>query len=122
MISRAILLLTLLLGAPALAEPDTTEQEVQHLINWVGASGCDFNRNGKIHSSEEAADHLRLKYKRGRRWASTTELFIDRLVTGSSLSGKPYTVDCDGEQLYSSDWLYAELARHRVERKAGNSE
>ena len=43
------------------------------------------------------AEHLELKYSRGKRYADSAEAFIDRLARKSSWSGEPYQLICDGE-------------------------
>ena len=108
------LLLLLALAAPLPATADaTTEREIHHLLDFVSTSGCAFMRNGKAHDSAEAADHLRLKYERGRRYATSAENFIDRLASESSWSGKAYTVRCGDALETSSRWLHRELAHYR---------
>lgn len=92
----------------------TTEQEVRMLIEFVERSGCYFHRNGKRHDSEDAADHLRLKYNRGEKYVEETEDFIDRLATKSSWTGKLYQVECrPGEFQPSGQWLHKRLDRMR---------
>ena len=105
----AIAVLALLAGYPAQADDNVAEQEITALIAAVESSGCFFLRNADRHDSAEAADHLRLKYRRGRRYADTAEHFIERLASKSSWSGKPYFIECDGEQSPSGDWLSAQL-------------
>jgi len=90
-----------------------TETEVNFLIDDVAASGCDFQRNGTVHDSVDAADHLRLKYRRGKRYADTAEHFIDHLATESSWTGQPYTVICDGVEEPSGEWLHRRLQEKR---------
>jgi hypothetical protein len=75
----------------------------------VAESDCEFNRNGSRHSSETAAEHLELKYSRGKRYADSAEAFIERLASKSSWSGKPYQMICDGETQPASDWLTMRL-------------
>ena len=36
----------------------TTEQEIEHLISYLGNSGCTYVRNGMAHDSGEAVEHL----------------------------------------------------------------
>ena len=93
-----------------------TELEINALINDVASSGCDFQRNGTVHASADAADHLRLKYSRGKRYVDSTEQFIDRLATESSWTGKPYTVICDGVEEPSGEWLHRRLQERRERR------
>jgi hypothetical protein len=110
-------LYTLLLSAvllPGAVLADATETEIEYLITSVGESGCTFIRNGSRHDAEDAASHMRLKYRRGKRYAPTAELFIERLASKSSFSGKPYAIECPGsEAVPSGDWLSARLEEYR---------
>ena len=112
------LLVTLLLlamaASPARAADDAAA--IEYLLVAVGESGCTFIRNGKEYASEEAERHLRMKYRRGKRWAPDARAFIDRLASKSSMSGKPYRMRCadEGEQL-TSEWLEVKLAAYLVE-------
>ncbi len=108
-------LVLIALANPATAD-DVTETEVRHLLAFVAASGCDFQRNGSVHDPESAADHLRLKYRRGSKYVNSAEQFIDRLATKSSWTGKPYTVTCESQTYPSGEWLHAELATYRSEQ------
>jgi hypothetical protein len=106
------LLLLCLLASFAAAD---VELEVNALINDVAVSGCDFQRNGSIHDSADAADHLRLKYSRGKRYVDSAEQFIDRLASESSWTGKPYTVICEGNEQPSGEWLHRRLREQRAQ-------
>jgi len=107
------LLLTLavtLLPSTALAE----NPEVAFLLDWVRTSDCAFVRNGNTHPASKAADHLAMKYNRGRRWIDSAEDFITRVGSGSSMSGAPYRVHCPGQpEQYSAAWLMNALVAHR---------
>jgi hypothetical protein len=85
------------------------ETEINALLEVVAKSGCDFKRNGTLHASPDAAEHLALKYSRGQRYVETTENFIDRLATKSSWTGRSYTVICDGVETASGTWLHTQL-------------
>ncbi len=99
---------------PESALADTTaEAEIEALLAAVGESGCAFVRNGKRHSAEDAESHLRRKYRRGRRHAKTAELFIERLATASSMTKRPYEIDCDGRVERTGDWLMSRLVELR---------
>ena len=111
-----------LLASPSFATgPESrphAEQEIDALLSWVGDSGCLFIRNDSEHSAEEAEQHLRSKYKRGRKYAATPELFIDRLASRSSWSAEPYRVQCSGAdgtaiESLSSAWLQSGLRKIR---------
>ncbi len=113
------LALVLALASPTRAEPDSaSEAEIQYLLEFVANSNCDFIRNGSSHDPAEAADHLRLKYKRGGKYAGSAEQFIDRLASESSWTGKPYTVNCGGRIEPTRDWLHGALADYRNRRTA----
>lgn len=106
--------LALALAWPALASPQSVaDTEIQHLLEFVASSNCDFIRNGSSHDSAEAADHLRLKYRRGKKYADSAEHFIDRLASESSWTGKPYTVNCGGRVEPTRDWLRRALQDYR---------
>lgn len=103
-------------GATASPAAKSVEAEVNHLFAYLEKSGCRFERNGKWHTSQEAADHLRKKHahlkKRGQ--IASAEDFIAKAATGSSMSGRPYRVQCgDGEPEASAKWLGEELERFR---------
>lgn len=106
--------LTIALGA------DSTDPEVEYLLEFVAGSGCIFIRNGDNHDSVDAADHLRLKYDRGSRYVNSAEQFIDRLASQSSWSGKPYTVTCQGKTRPSSEWLHEALDTYRQQAQGGS--
>lgn len=108
-----LLICILALPRLALAEQDQAEREIQYLLQYVQQSGCDFNRNGSAHESADAADHLRLKYKRGNRYADSAENFIDRLASESSWTGETYTVTCAGITQPSGAWLHQALDNYR---------
>ena len=107
-----LLVLGLLIPAGVLA--GNTEAEVEYLIEAVGESGCTFIRNGSSHDANDAASHLRMKYRRGKRYAKTTELFIERLASKSSRSGRAYQIKCPNrEAVPSGEWLSARLREYR---------
>ena len=110
-----LLPLVLLLATAIFADESTSSLEIQYLIDAIGDSNCVFIRNGKRHSAKEARRHIRSKYSRAKRYASTAELFIERLASKSSVSKKPYWMECPGDEpMRSGDWLEAELERYRA--------
>lgn len=120
MIARALrpALLAAVLAWPAavLAAADPTpvaDQEIQYLLEFVASSDCAFVRNGSEHDPADAADHLRLKYKRGKRYADSADNFIDRLASESSWTGKDYTVNCNGTVEPTGAWLHRALDDYR---------
>jgi hypothetical protein len=123
---RRLLLVLGLLWVPVVcAEPPVNVQvEVDFLLAYVEGSGCEFYRNGTWHNPKAAQAHLRDKYKylAARNLINTTEDFIEKVATQSSLTGQPYKVRCrDGATVMTNQWLHAELARFREFNKRPTS-
>ncbi len=111
-LAQLLVVLALLAGAGPLRAGEVTE--IEYLLDWVRVSGCTFVRNGDDHAPAAAADHLAMKYRRARRWVDSAEMFIERIASKSSMSGRAYTVRCadTGEQR-AGDWLRGALADYR---------
>ena len=109
-----------LFAATASAEPPPqTQREIDQLIDALGHSGCEFQRNGTWYPAGEAQKHLRRKYDylRKRDLVATTEQFIERAGTQSTMSGKAYSVRCPGQAAVpSAQWLGAKLSALRHAR------
>lgn len=106
----ALLLSTSQLYAASL--PPAAQGEIEGLLSQLAASGCQFKRNGSWHTAEEAQAHLhrKLDYLVDRGAVASTEQFIERAATKSSISGKPYQVQCNNQApVASSRWLRREL-------------
>jgi hypothetical protein len=107
----------LLLASPVFAAPSPqAAAEIEHLITALGASGCDFQRNGSWHSARKAEEHLRRKYKwlRDRDKVATAEQFIEGAGTRSSVTGVAYHVRCPGRPAVdSAGWLRDRLREMR---------
>jgi len=114
----ASLILALMLVPVARAAPPAMAQtEINHLLEFVGSSGCEFYRNGSWYDSKRAQAHLRSKYQwlAARDQINIAEDFIEKAATRSSLSGQPYEVRCGGgEAVTSNRWLHDELTRYRT--------
>ncbi len=107
-------LLVCLLSLSARADDAVAAIEIDYLLTSIGSSGCTFIRNGDRYDSDSAEDHLRMKYRRGKRYAPTSEKFIERLASNSYFSKKPYYIECKGaEKLPSGDWLMKRLDEYR---------
>ena len=115
--STVLAILGLIATSAACAAPATSVQiEVSFLLGYVEGSGCEFQRNGSWYSSPQAQAHLRdkFKYLAARDLIQTTEQFIEKAASESSLSGTAYMVRCNGgPTMTSSQWLRNELARLR---------
>jgi hypothetical protein len=91
-----VLLSVLLLASAQAAPPPVSAGEIDRLIAAMGASGCDFERNGRWYPAKQAEEHLRRKYEwlRRRDLVASAEQFIERAGTQSSMSGRAYRVRC----------------------------
>ena len=109
-------LLGMLSASAWAAPPAQAEREIERLIGALGASGCEFQRNGTWYPASEAQAHLRRKYDylRKRDLVDTAEQFIERAGTRSSMSNKAYAVRCPGKAAVpSAQWLGARLSELR---------
>ena len=117
-IGRACLALVATFSLTVAAAPsERTQAEVSHLLNYLKSSGCKFSRNGKWYSAEPATQHLQMKYDylMKKELLTSTESFIQLGATSSSVSGKPYLVQCAGsEPIASAHWFQTELAKFRA--------
>lgn len=117
-IRRTLLCALLGLAMAAIARsaaPPTMEPEIMALLRDVGASGCKFYRNGTWYDARRARAHLELKYQAQRLRFTSTEDFILRAATRSSLTGEPYQIRCPGRAVAPIDqWLRDRLARNRA--------
>lgn len=87
------------------AEP-AEHARIEALLGRVAASGVVFVRNDTAHSAQEAAAHLRMKWERAGDRVVTAEVFIEKIGSRSSMSGKPYLVVLPGGRtLESGPWL-----------------
>jgi hypothetical protein len=105
--------LALLLFTTPLVQADMHD-EIQHLLQFVENSGCEFERNGKVYDSAEARSHIEKKYDYVSSYVDETEDFIRYAATESSISGRKYHVICGDRKLTSADWLHEELLRYRA--------
>lgn len=105
--------------------PEDLSAVVDSLIRETRNSSATFIRNSKVHTAEEAAEHLRKKYehflKKGK--IKTPEDFIKYAGTKSLISGKPYMLMLkDGTEIENAKWLTARLSeiRKTSEQDQGN--
>ncbi len=111
---RMSLILAALLAAPlAHAAPGAQAQrEIALLIGSLEGSQCRFQRNGSWHDAAEARAHLQRKYdyllKKDK--VDSAEQFIERAASQSSMSGKPYRIQCPGQsEQTAAAWFGARL-------------
>lgn len=92
----------------------SAQDEITHLLNFVAATPCEYERNGSIHSGTEAVEHINKKYAYYSDDIETAEDFIEYSATKSLISGRYYQVRCNNEDpIKSKDWLLNELTLYR---------
>ena len=119
MFSVLLLLIVSALPVMSLADEPASDAvaEINYLLETVAASDCTFIRNGKKHAAADAAEHLQMKRRRGKRYFSTTEEFIERLASKSSWTGKPYLIQCQNEpEQPAGEWFTRYLQDYRSSR------
>lgn len=109
------LIITMLLHTPCGAG---TPEEIASLLLFVEQSECTFIRNGNHYNARQAREHIEKKYMYFKKQITTAEDFILYSATKSTMTGKPYSVICQGTSMKSRDWLHAELANIRKIRDA----
>lgn len=114
-IKKSLLLpVLLLITIKAVAAP---KDEINHLIQYVATTDCQYERNGTRHKGSEAVAHIKKKYDYFEDEISTAEDFIKYAATKSSFSGKYYKVHCSSQTtVKSEDWLNAELKAYRASK------
>lgn len=108
----------LFLCLPFLALAGLTELEkIEKLIVAIEQANVQFIRNGQAYPPNEAAQHLRSKLDQAANsWFApkksdwTAVMFIDKVASKSSLSGKDYLIQFpDGKQVTARAWLMEKL-------------
>jgi len=116
---RTLMLLAAFFAAShAAAAPDAkATREIDHLLAFVATSDCKFIRGGTDYDGKAAREHLERKLEVARSMLSTADQFVDRVATGSSMTGEAYKVRCGTRELTSKAWLHAELEKYRKTAK-----
>lgn len=116
-----VLILLLSLSAPELAASNDSTAEINALLKTIEQTECQFYRNNRRYPGIEAAEHVRNKYHDFKAEIDTTEEFIELCASKSSLTGKPYTITCDGQKsINSQEWLQEKLQRYRAGKISSN--
>jgi len=103
-------------GAGAADLSSQAQAEITKLLDRIEASNCSFGRNGDWYPPAEARKHLQMKldYMVKRNMLGSTEEFISKAATASSVSGEAYQIRCGSQPpMASATWLTAELKRIR---------
>ena len=104
-------------GASGADLAPAADAEIQHLLDYLGSSGCRFYRNGKWYTDMKTArEHAekKLAYFSRKGRVHSAEDFITWAAYKSELTGKPYLVKCgDCPVETAAEWLTDELKRFR---------
>lgn len=99
---------------------DPMDDEIDYLLSEVAKSRCTFIRNGKRYPGRDARAHLRSKYRYNAHLIDSTEEFIEKIASKSSMSGKPYLIRCSGQdEQTAGGWFTALLQTYR-ENESGS--
>lgn len=120
------LILSCLISFSLYADWAKEKQKIDYLIQEIKKIDGKFIRNGKEHTSQEAAEHIKMKLKnalsswftpRKEKW--TAEMFIERVASKSSLSGKPYLIKFrnSGTTIQVENWLKEKLKSYTADSK-----
>ncbi len=113
----ALLVFALSWSLSLAADIDVKAQtEIGYLLNQLQHSKCRFGRNGSWYDADEAVFHIDRKYQYllKRNAIRSTENFVERAASRSSVSGQPYRVQCDESGVVeSAEWFRAELDMFR---------
>ena len=91
-----------------------TKAEIEGLFGALKTSGCEFQRNGSWYTADQATDHLRQKYNYllQKNLVPSSEVFVERAASQSSLSGKAYQVRCAGQAVVTSKVWFERQLKH----------
>lgn len=90
----------------------TETQKIESLIAFIAKQEGVFLRNGGEYTPGQAAEHLRMKWKKGGSAIKTADIFIEKLASTSSVSGKPYQIRLkNGQVVNLGPLLKVELKR-----------
>jgi hypothetical protein len=92
---------------------EASEQEISHLLDYIGNSECSFIRNGASYSGARAREHIQRKYTYIKNRIDTTEQFIQHAATQSSITKSKYLVRCNDITTSTGSWLEQELKEFR---------
>ena len=99
---------------PTVTIADSMHEEIDYLISSVGISGCTFIRNGRRIKGSVARAHLQSKRRRNAHIINSTEAFIEKIASMSATSGRPYLINCKGQDRQQArEWFTALLAQRR---------
>lgn len=98
--------------------PDSTNNEINFLLQFVKKADVVFIKNGSEYTALEAVDHIQKKYHYYEDDIKTAEDFIRLSATKSMLSGRIYEIrKPDGKVIPTHKWLNEALQQFRLEKE-----
>ena len=114
--ARLVVLTFALVFADKTLAGESLQDSINYLLDYVAKSDVTFIRNGKAHTPQEAANHIKAKYEHFKDEIRTPEDFIRLSASKSLLTRQPYLVRTkDGKETRLDEWLTAALKAHRSE-------
>ena len=96
---------------------DSLEQTINYLLGYIDKSDATFIRNGRMHTPQEAVNHIKAKYEHFKNEIKTPEDFIRLAASKSLLTGKPYLVRApNGKEMRLDVWLTDALKEYRASK------
>lgn len=90
------------------------QKEISHLLHYIKATPCAYERNGTTYTGSEAVVHVQRKYDYFKDKIASAEDFVRLCATKSELTGKAYQVQCSHQpKQTSAAWLLKELTQFR---------
>lgn len=114
---KSVAVLLLFIATIVVAQQPQTKklnetQRIEYLIAFIAKQEGVFIRNGSEYTPAQAAEHLRMKWKKAGNKIKTANQFIDYLATNSSVSSKPYVIKFkNGRSTNLAPFLKLELAK-----------
>jgi len=113
-IIKSILVILFVFAGICVQAQMTERAKIEYLINSVNSvpEGTKFIRNGKKHDVADAVSHLRTKYRRGQKYATTAVDFIENIASKSSMSGREYLIEFpNGRTITAKEFFTDRLRR-----------
>ena len=114
---KIVSLIFLICSINSFADWDLEKRKIDYLINEVSKVNGVFIRNGSEHTPKAAAEHFKMKLNNAltswftpskEKW--TANLFIEKIASKSSLSGKVYKIKFEnGNVIESKKWFFKKL-------------
>jgi len=115
--SKMLYVFIIFCASPLWADWNAEEEKINFLLTEIGQVDGMFIRNGSEYAPEEAVAHLKMKMENAMNsWFApekdewTAEMFINKIASKSSFSGKLYQIRFKSGQIVNTgEWLHERL-------------